>query len=463
MAPPFTENGRGAMKRRGLLTGAAAMAAYAGLEKHGRAAGGASLPPYAFQPTPDNFYQTLKQLARTASARNPLNSGVFSGATAAWYTTGTLTQQYTYLAHPGDFAVSGGQPANASGTFFFASNWLFPGAGQLSGVSPFNVNTNPNFYYSANVVRVRFMTSAAVLEWHGTWYNANSAFSVIVDGQYLSPPGGIVPTANGGVIITFTGRGEHEVEIASTGSFGFRGIYLTNVTDDIWLPAGAANDPLVVFDGDSYSAMGGVSLPLDPDACWNQQLAFRMGWRNCWQTAVSSTGYLSIGNPFPGGALSTMRYRLENGGWLGIQPKVIVAAGGYNDVTWIEASSVTQAQVVAEAILYWQSVRAHFPNVLLFVLGPFGGRRGPDAATLALENAFKAAVLALGDPKTFFIPVNTATPDAIQYGTGNVSSAQNNGNADWSVASDQTHPSNAGHAHIAMRVANMMRPIIYAL
>lgn len=418
----------------------------------------------------ESFFQTLKQKAATAQARNPLNSGTFnagvsgvSGVAVSWFTSGVLTQQIDYLAHPEAFAISGGIPFNSSGTFYFASDYLGPSAGGLSGI--FTDPTSVPYNYSTQIARIRFMTDAISTEFHGTFSSVSQCYSCIIDGQYATPPGGLVPSANGGVAITFGSRGMHEIEIASTGSFGFRGIYVTNLLDDIWAPPDAVNDPLIVFDGDSYSAGGGISTPTDPDASWTQQCAFRLGWKNCLQTAVSSTGYLSIGNPFPGGALSTMRQRLLLGGWLGVVPKVIVAAGGYNDVTWIEASSVTQAQVVAEAILCWQAYRKYAPNALIFVLGPFGGRRGPDAPTLALELAFQAAVAVLAetDPLIFFIAINTTVPTAIQNGTSNVSAPTTNGNAAWSVSSDQTHPTNLGHALIGYRVAEQMRAIINAL
>lgn len=408
----------------------------------------------------------LQSIIRNAQVSNPLiNGNTTSNATVTWVAGAnvdpTLTQQWNYFSSPTGFDLSGGTPANSANTIYFPSAWLFPSAGQLSALPGFTTNASPVFYFSPTVWKVRFYTSANTTEIHGARADANSNFHVIIDNKYATPPGGLNPNVSGSIRISFNGvRANRLIEIDGCNASGFRGAYMT-LLDDVWSPQRA---PELVIDGDSYTFGGGVSVPTDPHAVWARQMAMLLGLdKNTRQVGVSSTGYLSIGNPFPGAGLSTLRTRLLTGGWQDANPMIVVSAAGYNDVTWINAGNVTVAQVATEVGLYSQAVRATYPNVLLFIQGPFGGRRGPDANTIALDAAMANTVANLHDSKTWFISVNNTLPKAWMYGTGNVVTPDGTGNSDWATSSDQTHPSNAGHALLGARSAEAIYQIINSL
>lgn len=425
----------------------------------------ASLPPYVFKGSSDWTAQIIKRLARRAEVSNPLTSGPYVGATVTWFTgSGTLTQQWTMANSPSAFVQSGGVlQAATSGTNYFAGPWIFPTAGNLSAIPPFNVNTDPRFYFSSTFGRVKFSTSAAAIEMHGSWADALSNFGVIVDGQYATPAGGLNPTAQGGISIVFaSGRKDRIIEISGANNWGFRGMYTTSILDDVSNPG--EQGPLWIFDGDSFTQGGGLATPVDPDAPWYQQACFLLGIDNAYPPAVTSTGYISTGNPFPGGTLTTMLGRLQGAGWnlVPANPAVIVAAGGYNDMTYLIAGNITQQQFVDAVVAYQRGVRAKYPKSRIIIMGPWSGARGPDAVTIAAEAAAQTAVNALGDSGTYFVPVCTSLPKPWVYGTGRTNNLTGDGNSDWCTGPGVPHPIAAGHAHLAQRFAAAVRPLIYS-
>jgi hypothetical protein len=451
------------MYRRKLLTGSASLAAYSALSK--KALAGSRSPPYSFAGSVDAINQELKRRARAAERNNPLTSGTYSGATATWAASGTLTQQWTVSNSASAFNVSSGAlQIDSAGTGRFVGPWISPTSGTLSAIAPFNVNTDPRFYFSSNFPRVAFRTSATTMEMHGSWSDALSNFSVKANGQYVTPPGGLNPTTQGVMTISFTdGRKSRVIEIAGAGVWGFRGIYTTSLLDDVVSPG--PQGPLWVFDGDSFTQGGGLSTPVDPDAPWYIQGAMLLGVDNYYPTAVSSTGYFSRGNPFPGGTISTLRQRLQGAGWAFVPPNpaVIVPAAGYNDMTYVIAGNITQQQLVDECVLTWKAYRQVYPNALITPLGPWDGARGPDAQTIAAELAMQTALNAIGDSRMKFIPVCTATPKPWTYGTGRTNNLVGNGNDDWATGPAVPHPIDAGHAWIGQCFAAEMRRIIYSL
>lgn len=422
-------------------------------------------PSYVASSSPslDNVISELKRRERYAEYNNPVTNPVYSGATIAWFTTGTLTQQWTVANSPAAFNASCGAMQSASGTNYFAGAWTFPSAGTLSGTPPFNVTTDPRFYFSNAFGRVRFRTAAAAFEMHGSWSDANSNFSVTIDNQKATPAGGLNPTANGGISVSFASRKDRIIEIAGSNAWGFRGIYTTSILDDV-SPA-PAQGPLWVFDGDSFTQGGGLETPVDPDAPWFVQAAHLLGIDNYYPTAVTSTGYLSQGNPFPGGSIPTLRQRLQGGGWSLINgtPDVIVAAAGYNDLTWIESSSITQLQLTAELQLYIAALRATYPRAIIMICGPWSGARGPDAQTIAAEQGMQTVVNSFNDRLIKFIPVSTALPKPWIYGTGRNNATTGDGNSDWCTGPGVPHPCALGHAHLGARFASSARDYLRSL
>ena len=440
---------------------------------------------------------------------------------------GSLTQQYTYASTPAAFQFCGGVPANSSNSFAFAASYfpaggqlsgIFPytsftgsisgsnltassgtglavgqlitdplglltipttitgGSGTAWTVSPSQTVASTTMYtsvspfarYGVSTGRVRFMTSASTFEIHLARADGNNNFHVLINGKYVTPSGGLNPNSSGCITVTNSNGGHLAppvlVEVSGCSTWTFRGVYVTNVLDTVWAPATAASDFQVIIDGDSFSqSNSGLPTPVDPDALWYQQLAFWMGWTNVCSVAISSTGYISNGNP-PSGTpplantgliplIGRLNATTANTGWMNLKPQVLVVAAGYNDDTWgaFQYGVITTAQIAAACVTYCQTVRAKFPGpLLIFVLGPWSGGRGPDPTTTALDAAMGAAVTGMGDARTFYIAQNPAPNNSSAgwvTGTGSIGSTNGSGNSDWVTGQGQKpHPAVAGNA-----------------
>jgi hypothetical protein len=151
---------------------------------------------------------------------------------------------------------------------------------------------------------------------------------------------------------------------------------------------------------------------------------------------------------------------------------VLVVAAGYNDVGWGPGwdNVITTAQIATACATYCAAARAAYPNTLIFVLGPWSGGRGPDTYTTATDAAMAAAVVALGDPKTFYIPQNPAPNSGAAAwitGTGYVGATTLGagiGNSNWATSSlGKPHPSSAGHALLGYLAAQQIGAAIMTL
>lgn len=394
----------------------------------------------------------LKRRASSAAARNPIIAGTYSGVTVTSPASAaaTLTQQVVLPANvsgvtatPDIFTVRGGTPTQfpAQGYMLFPVSSNAPASGNLSGYLP----ATPTL--SAWTWEVSFMSDAPLME-ITFLASATSNFRVVIDGQYATSSA-IAPNAYSGmqrIRLDFSSvRQSRLIQFRARGIVGFRGVSMSPI-DTIW--AAPTDDEVVAaFTGDSFSEGLGVSSPFDPDAAYPHQLGHLMGWQDIRQVAVGSTGYIADG------AAARSRLRAQIPRW-GITPDVIVCAAGYND------SSFAISDVSAEAGRVWRDMRRAHPKARIFVVAPWVQARG--TASVPLENALRAEFVGWDDPLSHFIPVATDTPPW-NTGSGHVGATTGTGNSDVYTNNDNTHPSNAGHAYIATRMAATIRTIINAL
>lgn len=462
----------------------------------------------------DAAIEAIKRRAARAETFNPLINAAASGVTVTWVNgpTGSYATFGGYTTQSGGwFNISGhnvppprtdlaslhpytyglvSSPHVGFNTYF-PSYWNYPSSGTLSSLTSINEpipgstgyqsvpmdTTVPEFYFSATGGRVAFRTTAPAIEIHVVWVDGNNNFSVLVNGQFATPAGGLNPTADGVIRIVFTGRGERTIEIAGAGNWGFTAVYMQNPVDDISAPG--ALGPLWIFDGDEIVQGAGLPTPRDPDAPWYQQACHYLGVDNVLPVATPSTGYLNPGT----GPYSTMRYRLENGGWMNvIDPAVVVACAGLNDLSQVvvndlgpdgdgfEQHAYDYSALREEIVAYCLSVRARYPKALILVVPgmgytyPLNGTDPTAPGFLLLQTGYAAkdAVAELGDPRTFYINTLGVNLEDWIYGTGYVGHTAGFGTADWAVTVPP-YPNAAGHNHIAARFATAVRQIIYNL
>lgn len=395
----------------------------------------------------------LKRRASRAAARNPLNAGTASGVTVTSPATAdaALTTRVVLPANvsgvtatPSLFTVRGGTP-----TQFPAQGWmLFP----VSSVAPAIVGNLAGYLptmrdLNAWTWEVAFVCDAPLMEI--TFLAAtNTDVRVLIDGQYATGAQ-IVPNAYSGeqrIRLDFSGaRSSRLIQFRCRGASGFRGVSMTAL-DTVWA-APADDEVIAAITGDSFGEAIGIASPFDPDAGYAQQLGHLLGWQDVRQVAVGSTGYLADAS----GVRSRIRAQIPR--W-GFTPDVIVCAAGYND------GAFAAADAAAEASRVWRDMRAAHPNARIFVVGPWVQARGTQS--LALEKALAATFADWGDPLAHFIPVLTA-PSPWNTGSGRVGATTGTGNSDVYTSTDGIHPSNAGHAYLATRIAASIRTIINAL
>ena len=272
--------------------------------------------------------------------------------------------------------------------------------------------------------------------------SASHKFRVLVDGYYVDMTGLAASATSTLTYMTvdFTsagGRTPRNIVFEGEGNSAFDG-FCVLPTEGVYKPG----TQVVVAHcvGDSFVANAGATRSHDG---FIRVMGDALGLVDCRPGGVGGTGYLN-----PGSGQTTFRQRISE--ITDGTPDVIFIGGGYNDYSY------TDAALTAECIAYYSLIRANAAtaDVPIFVFGSWGGKRGPDATTLANELAIKAAVTAMGDPKIFFIPISTDVNGPWFHGTGTTSATDGTGNTDIYIGSDGTHPNDIGHKFLGLRCAD---------
>lgn len=141
-------------------------------------------------------------------------------------------------------------------------------------------------------------------------------------------------------------------------------------------------------------------------------------------------------------------------------PDIVIFALGTND----DGKPNAAADLKAAALYAYQQVRLRMPSVPIIVLGPWPATSGPSANKIAAENLIRAAVDQFADPACVFVPVCTASPKPLFYGTGYSGAKNGSGPSDWMIGgttgTDPTHPTDDGHRAIAALIAEIIRPLL---
>lgn len=160
-------------------------------------------------------------------------------------------------------------------------------------------------------------------------------------------------------------------------------------------------------------------------------LCFEMGWR-CWPSAVGGTGFYRTN-----GNLDYADRSAIDGSIMSADLAVIRASindKGVSPVSLIQAKAQTTFANVRSAL---------GPDKPIFVLGVSPCAYGPDAQTIALEqatvDAVAAYVAATNDHLIFMIPIATLTTPWIT-GTGKIGTPSGTGNSDFYTSVDAIHP-----------------------
>jgi lysophospholipase L1-like esterase len=232
-------------------------------------------------------------------------------------------------------------------------------------------------------------------------------YRLIVDNHPATSEPADGPPANGrGYGIRVALKGTHTIVVEMDGLFYFGGVKGTVKRSPIAL------GPRIMFYGDSITAGMGAAASFDSYAVLT---GLRLGLADTWASGSSGTGYLIGG---PGRFTLAERFKSDVARY---RPQILVLAGGHND---IGHGSADQIAAVAQQLI----VSCGCKTILL---SPFGSGAGDVSPYAAVNAALSQVAAATG---ATFIDVSGWTYPTV----------------------DGTHPSEAGHAMIAKRLASLI-------
>lgn len=318
------------------------------------------------------------------------------------------------------------------------------------GTEPVTVSLWRKFGTHTNYWAVDFMTDAPDIEISSQAQASGAGYRLIVDGEFVTADVQAGQTGGGGnyyLKVAFGSSKPRHVVIEMSNSFYFGGVYVAG-SYMVW-KSSTPIGPRVAFVGDSIvagSTVNGLQA-------WPVECSRLLGWRDVQTAAVGGTGYLAVNpsaNTFRDRISSFVSARTWADGSSGT-PDVVIVAGGTND-----AGAFTAAAIQAEAITFFNAIKANLPNAVLMVFSQYRQNGSPDQTTLDLRNAIQAAASAAGAHLFTDQIVATATGASTLgwiTGTGKAGSTNGTGNADRYVGSDGTHPTLAGQQYLGSRAA----------
>ena len=273
------------------------------------------------------------------------------------------------------------------------------------------------------------------------------SYRFIVDGRFVSLTGTTLATTSGPVaqwiLLDFGTRAARSVTVEGGANCGIYGFWV-EPTGTCW-PIDTSNALYACMLGDSY--VQGVG----DDAGGKDNIAAQLGDRlgfHMHPSPAGGTGWATNNSSY------SFQQRIANddiGSFSYYRPDIIFLMGSYND------RNAGQSLITANALAGLRQVRTDYAEVPIIMFGVAPGATGPNSAILSSEQAIGDAVSTFADPLCRFVPLSTDTAGAWIEGTGNVVNPTGAGNSDYLTSSDSVHPSQEGHALLALRMAKATR------
>ena len=293
--------------------------------------------------------------------------------------------------------------------------------------------------YAQLPYRVEFDTDAS--QFAISTLGTGGQYRLRVNGEYIALPASQGPSSDGNfywLTVSFPTSERRATRMESLGQ-AFGGIAL-QAADHVYGPANPLGPRCIVL-GDSYT---------EGLLCYAQRLADLMGWE-VWSSGVGGTGYLNPGAP----GRVKFRDRVQSD-VIDQNPDIVLVAGGLND------GSYDPQAVQAEAEALYSTILTNLPSTKLVVIGPWWPRGNPPQFILDTRDAIKSAAASQG---LYFIdPIVSTNVEQVNVGwitgTGNVATPTGDGNADYYISADGTHPTDLGHQYLATRLAAALKPLV---
>ena len=407
---------------------------------------------------PSLSFQRIKRAAARSAAFNPEDGAADStGITLTMEAAADATLTRIYTPRPANGAPElTATPLSAvcrftGGRATIDTNlrYVFPVAsiapatnGQLATFLP----ATPS--YQAWGYEVETVTDATKVQVRMSGFTTHGV-KVMVNGSFVSKTATAFQ-ANGSsnyLTLVFTTRELRTITILGMQNDEFVSIAVAP-TSKLSKGAGQVDGVVALHAWDSFGEGIGATLPgLEAGT---KIMGRRMGWADSRQVSVGQTGFLSTAS----GTRSTLRQQIPF--WFqvndDIAPErvdVLTIGHGYNDYT------NTPEAVQAEAALAFPACRAACPNALIIVFGVHSGKRGPDAQTLSIAAAVKAAFDQWADPRSIYI-ADADSVSPVMFGTGDSVTTNGSGNTDFNSTNDG-HPTTKGHSDYGKRFEAELR------
>jgi lysophospholipase L1-like esterase len=381
----------------------------------------------------------LRRLAGAARFNNPYVNGVMAAPPTVTATT-ALPAGQTVMKRLNDGAASPMRTFGGIPTPYFTFARQFPvvtlnGSGAGGNIGGGKEGNTAQMEVMADAAKVTFSVFGSTVP-HRFLVQSDATGGRL---QYVDTTG-TAPLATSGanyITLDFGWRALRRVVIESQQGLGFdqvavgatESLFQTDGTDllrGVWLTDSYGATVIGGRANDNFANVMGAAL----------------GIRDRRVSALASTGWLNN----VGGTRYTIGQRIAVDA-VPQAPDVGFIFAGINDgsATGIQAEVTTRVRE-------W---RAALPSVPLFVFGAWPATTGPSATVIAVENAITAAVAAVADPLTIFIPISTDPTGSWFFGTGRVGASTGAGNTDlYFPNADPNHPNTAGHLYAGLRGAD---------
>lgn len=361
--------------------------------------------------------------------------------------TGTPTSGYIKYA-PAGVALTG---SDVTGPFRYLGATGFQigsGTPDSSNVLPISryPNTRGTLSSSQSVWSVEFGTDAAVLQLRFNYQTAGM-YRLWVDGRrytdLMLPVGGTTPGSTHLMTVSL-GVAQARTVRLDFYTVPFGGVHLPPGAT-MWSTA-ARSDRFMVFgdslpDGSSMNTGGGGGT-------WGHKAARLLGYDDYWNEARGGTGYITSGS------FTTLANRVATD-VIANNPTKLVVWAGYND------NAGSQVSIGTAASALYAAIDAGLPDCEVYVIGCWSPTGSPGSTLTNTDTTLRTAAAAAGFP--FISPITgacynasgtlVATHGAWITGTGRVGATTGTGNADTYIGTDAVHPTDAGHAYLARRIA----------
>lgn len=316
---------------------------------------------------------------------------------------------------------------------------------------------------------------------------ADPNITLVADGKYMAP-GFIRASLSGGVAgaplsapnayvrFDFGFRARRKISIYAHSSQGPCAIAIGG--RDSIAPWERSDEPSFCAVSDSYGQARAVNWGLG-GPFW--EAGSLMGIPHLDLNAIGGTGYApnngGVDARNPGNSFLA---RVATGALT--MPDLVLTAGGINDNNAIATpplyDSAEQARAGFESAVnaYFRSMRAALPTSVLAAMGPWAPVESipVDAVARSKADAILSALQSVAGPWVFLDNLHggwinsagartPATGRGWQTGTGNIGRPVGDGNGDYYVSADGTHPTPAGCFFLGQVLASELRAAILAL